>query len=79
MYSEKELRLAQFFIDREGDGILDTLKDCNLVSEGFLDSLDMVVLAVFIEKEFNVKLDLTSSETYLNIQSFDKIFAMIDQ
>ena len=79
MYTEKELKLAQFFIDREGDGILETLKDCNLVNEGFLDSLDMVVLAVFIEREFNVKLDLTSSETYSNIQTFDKIFAMIDQ
>ena len=50
-----------------------------MINEGLLDSLDMVVLAVFIEKEFNVKLDLTSPETYINIQTFDKIFLMLEQ
>lgn len=78
MFSEKELKLAKFFIEREGEGVLESLKNCNLVDEGFLDSLDMVVLAVFIEKEFNLKIDIASEDFYLNMQSFDEIFKMID-
>ena len=78
MFSEKELKLAQFFVEREGEGVLESLKSCNPVSEGFLDSLDMVVLAVFIEKEFGVKIDIASEEIYSKIQSFDEIFKMID-
>jgi acyl carrier protein len=78
MFSEKELKLAKFFVEREGDGVLDSLKNCNLVDKGFLDSLDMVVLAVFIEKEFNVKIDIASEDIYSKMQSFDEIFKMID-
>ena len=51
-YTDQELKLAKFFIEREGEGVLKILKDCNMVEEGFLDSLDMVVLAIYVEKEF---------------------------
>lgn len=76
-YTDQELKLAKFFIEREGEGVLKILKDCNMVEEGFLDSLDMVVLAIYVEKEFGVKLDLTSQEVYQAIQNFTTLFNYI--
>lgn len=76
-YTESERKLAEFFVEREGEGVLEVLKDVNLVGEGYLDSLDMVVLAVFIEKEFNVKIDLASEETFHAIQDFNQLHALI--
>lgn len=75
-YSDSERKLAQFFVEREGEGILDVLKTANLVTEGFIDSLDMVVLAVFIEAEFGKKLDLTSEEAFHAVQSFEKLHSL---
>ena len=76
-YSESERKLANFFVEREGEGVLDVLKDVNLVSEGYLDSLDMVVLAVYIEEQFNVKLDLVSEETFHAVQDFNSLHKLV--
>lgn len=75
-YTESERKLAEFFVEREGEGVLDTLKQVKLVSEGYLDSLDMVVLAVFIEENFGKKIDLVSEETFLAVQDFAKLHAL---
>lgn len=75
-YTESERKLAKFFVEREGEGVLETLKQANLVSDGYLDSLDMVVLAVFIEEEFGKKIDLVSEETFIAVQDFTKLHAL---
>lgn len=72
-YTESERKLAEFFVEREGEGVLDGLKQANLVSEGYLDSLDMVVLAVFIEEKFGKKIDLVSEETFEAVQDFGRL------
>ena len=58
--TEQEMKLARFFIEREGDGVLDVIKNIDFMEQGLLDSLDMVTLAVFVQKEFGRKLDLTA-------------------
>lgn len=75
-YTESERKLAEFFVEREGEGVLDTLKQANLVSEGYLDSLDMVVLALFIEEKFGKKIDLVSEDTFLAVQDFTRLHAL---
>jgi acyl carrier protein len=76
-YTESERKLAKFFVEREGEGVLDTLKAANLVSEGYLDSLDMVVLAVFIEEQFGKKIDLVSEGTFHAMQDFNRLHALV--
>lgn len=78
-YSETERKLAQFFVEREGEGVLEILKEVNLVGEGLLDSLDMVVLAVYIEEAFGKKIDLVSDETFEAVQSFEKLHKLVTE
>ena len=78
-YSATERKLAQFFVEREGEGVLDVLKTVNLLAEGLLDSLDMVVLAVYIEENFGKKIDLVSDETFEAVQSFDTLHKLVTE
>ena len=70
---ESERRLAEFFVQREGEGVLDILKTENLVEAGLLDSLDMVSLATYIEREFSRRLDLTKAEVVEAMATFDSL------
>ena len=63
-------KLNSFFIEREGEEILENLTTVDFIDEGLLDSLDFLSLAIFVEKEFGVKLDLTSEETFNSMRTF---------
>lgn len=78
-YSQDELRLARFFTEREGDGVLAELRDIDFVEQGYLDSLDMVSLAVFVEKEFGRKLDLTQPDIFEKMRNFKSLMALATQ
>jgi acyl carrier protein len=71
--TDQEQRLARFFVQREGEGVLDVIKTVDFFQQGLLDSLDMVGLAVFIEKEFKRKLDLTDPATMKAMARFDTL------
>ncbi len=75
-YSDEEMKLARFFVEREGEGVLDRLKEVDFVEEGYLDSLDLVSLAVFIEKEFGRKLDLSDSSIFEKTRTFDSLMRL---
>ena len=72
-FTEREMKLAKFFIEREGEGILDVIREIDLFEEGIIDSLDLVTLAVHIEKEFNNKIDLTDSGVFDSMRRFDSL------
>ena len=73
-----ERRLAEYFSEKEGDDILETIREVDLVDEGFLDSLDFLSLALFIEKSFSVKLDLTHEATFRSLRTFNGICDLIE-
>lgn len=77
MYTDNEKKLAQFFVEREGEGILNELRDIDFFETGILDSLDMVTLAVFIEKTFGKKLDLSDDGTFESARRFDSLMNLI--
>ena len=52
-FTDSEQKLAKFFVDREGEGILDEIREIDFIEAGIIDSLDLVSLAVFIEQNFN--------------------------
>ena len=71
--TDQEQRLARFFVQREGEGVLEIISTVDFFQQGLLDSLDMVALAVFIEKEFQRKLDLTDPATMKAMAQFDTL------
>ena len=76
-FSDKDKKLAKFFVEREGEGVLEEIRDIDFLEAGIMDSLDLVGLAVFIEQEFGQKIDLTNPETMLALRRFDSMIALI--
>ena len=77
--SNDEKILSRFFVEREGEGVLGSLKSIDLIVSGILDSLDIVTLASFIEEEFAVKLDLTDTNTFNAVRRFDSLMELIQK
>jgi len=76
-FTDGEKKLAQFFIEREGEGILEEIREIDFHSAGIIDSLDLVSLAVFIEQNFGVKIDLTNPETLTSTARFESLILHI--
>lgn len=73
----KEEVLEEFFIRREGAEIVDSLKDVDLFETGLLDSLDVVELAVYLENELGLKIDLTHESSFKAMRRFSSILELI--
>ena len=78
-FNDKEMKLANFFIKKEGKGILKLLKKGDLFSLGILDSLDLMNLVMFVEKEFNKKLDITNKKDFNIIRNFNLLYNFINK
>lgn len=76
-FTDAEQKLAQFFVEREGDGILEEIREIDFIETGIIDSLDLVSLAVFIEQNFGKKIDLASPETFSAARRFDSLMKLI--
>ena len=72
-------KLSGFFVEREGEEILENLTIVDFIDEGLLDSLDFLSLAIFVEKEFDVKLDLTSEDTFKAMRTFHGLTTIIKE
>lgn len=76
-FTDAEQKLAQFFVEREGEGILEEIRKIDFIEAGIIDSLDLVSLAVFIEQNFHKKIDLASPETFNAARRFDSLMELI--
>ena len=76
-FSEREMKLARFFVEREGQGVLDVIREIDFFDKGIMDSLDLVSLGVFIEKTCGKKIDLTSPETLTAARRFDSLMTLV--
>ena len=76
-FTDVEQKLAQFFVEREGSGILEEIREIDFIGTGIIDFLDIVSLAMFIEKNFHKKIDLTSPETFNAARRFDSLITLI--
>ena len=77
-YSDSEMKLARFFVEREGAGVLDVLREVDFFDAGIMDSLDLVSLGVHIEKTFGKKIDLTDADTLAAARHFDSLMALVE-
>ena len=76
-FSEAEKIIAEFFIEREGEGIVDELKTINLTKEGIIDSLDIVALASYLEEKFGKEIDITDDNTLKAFSNFENIVKLV--
>lgn len=76
-FNDAEKKLSRFFVEREGEGVLEEIRDIDFLEAGIIDSLDLVSLAVFIEQQFNKKIDLTDPATLLAVRRLDSLAALI--
>lgn len=77
--NENEKKIATFFIEREGQGIVEKIRDIDFLESGIIDSLDLVSLAVHIEKNFKIKLDLADPTIFNSARRFDSIVALVEK
>lgn len=76
-FSDKEMKMARFFVEREGVGILEEIRDIDFLEAGIIDSLDLVAMAVFIENEFGKKIDLTDPATLASLRRFNPLLKLV--
>lgn len=77
--TDQEKIIANFFVEREGDGIIEYIREIDFMEEGILDSLDIVTLAAYIEKNTNINLDITNDEVLNALRKFDSIVELISR
>ena len=70
--------IADFFVKREGEEILNHLHKIDFIDSGYIDSLDLVVLADYIEQSFNVKIDLMDEDVFKSVRKFESLVKLID-
>jgi acyl carrier protein len=71
-----EAVLEEFFVEREGKGVLAELRSMDLVAEGLLDSIDTLILATFLEEKTGIDLDITTDKALAAMRSFDGLVAL---
>ena len=74
---EIEKTIERFFVEREGEGISEIIRDIDFIEEGILDSLDLVSLSVFIESNLRKKIDVTDDQTFQSMRRFESLVAMV--
>ena len=73
MFSETEKIMLEFFVEREGEGIVNVIRSLDFIHECILDSMDFIVLACFVEEKFGKKLDLADDKTFRAMRRFDDL------
>jgi len=71
--------LLDFFVQREGDQIVAELADIDLVETGIIDSLDILDLAILIEKNIGIKIDLSDDQTFSAMRRFNSIINLLEE
>jgi len=71
--------LTAFFTEREGSDLTEIMNCSDLVNSGYLDSLDMISLAVQIENHFGNKIDLTVQDTFKKMRTWLGLIELISK
>ena len=71
--------LTAFFTEREGSDLAEIMNCSDLVNSGYLDSLDMISLAVQIENHFGNKIDLTVQDTFKKMRTWLGLIELISK
>ena len=74
---EYEKTIEKFFVKKEGQSVKKKLRVINLIKSGILDSMDILNLAVFISKRFNIKIDISNEKNLKAFEKFENIVNLV--
>ena len=74
-----EKKIAEFFVKREGEGILESINEIDFIDSGIIDSLDLLMLADYIEESFNVKINLLDEANLKSIRKFNSLVKLVNE
>tara|TARA_B100000929_G_C15353157_1_gene368304 strand:- start:476 stop:715 length:240 start_codon:yes stop_codon:yes gene_type:complete len=76
-FTSVEQTIANFFVQREGKGILEEIRKLDFFDDGVLDSIDVVFLATYIEEEFGKKIDIIDDSVLQSLRHFNDIVRLV--
>ena len=76
-FTSVEQTIANFFVQREGKGILEEIRKLDFFDDGILDSIDVVFLATYIEEEFGKKNDIIDDNVLQSLRHFNDIVRLV--
>ena len=68
-----EVFLKNFLKEKIGNRKITSLDKVDLISEGILDSLDIVTLSILIKRKYRVNINVNSEKTISIFRSYKKI------
>lgn len=71
--------LIDYFVEREGMQIIEKLFVTDLVESGLIDSLDILEIAMLIEENLNVKLNLSDDKVFKAMRNLNSIIDLIEK
>lgn len=71
--------LLDYFVKREGELILQTIHNLDLIDSGLMDSLDLIEISEIISENTGVQLDLDDESTFIAMRKIDSLIEMINK
>jgi acyl carrier protein len=71
--------LFDYFVKREGELILQTIRDLDLIDSGLMDSLDLIEISEIISENTGVQLDLDDESTFIAMRKIDSLIEMVNK
>ena len=78
-YDSKYQFLIDYFVEREGMQIIEKLFVIDLVESGLIDSLDILELAMLIEENLDIKLNLSDDKVFKAMRNLNSIIDLIEK
>jgi acyl carrier protein len=69
--------LETFLKEKEGKFKIKNLKKKNLIKDGILDSMDVIILSSKIAEKFKIKINLSHESTLKKFEKFNSILSLI--
>ena len=71
--------LENYFKKKEGSNILNIIKKKNLLKDGYLDSLDVVILSSSIKKNFKIDINLSNPKNLKKFEKYQSLLKLISK
>jgi acyl carrier protein len=71
--------LLEYFVKREGESIVETIYDLDLIESGLLDSLDLIEISEIILEKTGIQLDLNQESTFIAMRKISTLVDLIEK
>tara|TARA_B100000214_G_scaffold246599_1_gene181015 strand:- start:162 stop:401 length:240 start_codon:yes stop_codon:yes gene_type:complete len=76
---QAEKFLQKYFKEKIKNKSINSLRKIDLISNGVIDSLDIVTLSVMIKKEFKIDININSQKSIDIFRSYDRLLKKINE